>query len=310
MNQSNHVLYRFLLDRFTDSELRGLFMFNYPELVDKLPGRPLSFAELAMAVVAILERSGAIDDRFFALLERERPRLRDSIDQIRRSFADPDATSTTAIPVASPARPATSGATRAHGSLRVVFVAANPAALPELQLSAEAKRIEDKLRGTPDEHRIVFDWFWQAGPDSLMDLFFTNPPDVLHYAGHGAENGALMLQTDEGQVHLVTPEALAELIAARPRRPRMIVLNACYSAAMARSLAPLVDVVVGMRGAVADDAARRFAVELYRAIAHGDAIKTAFDTARAALRVYNLPNDDMPQLSVRAGLDARTYRLL
>lgn len=313
MTPSIHPLYQFFLDRFTTADLRRLVALNYPELTSQLPGKAISLSELAMAVATGLQREDAIDEDLFVLLERERPRLKASVDQLRQHFigpatgAGPRAPSLGGPGVGLPAALAQGAAQK---RLRVMFVAANPAALPELQLAEEAKRIEDKLRGTPAEQRIDFDWHWSAGPESLVDMFFPNPPDVLHFAGHGTASGGLMVQTADGRAHPVAPEAFAELISVRPRRPRVIFLNACFSAVMARAISPFIDAVVGMRGEVEDRAARQFAVEFYRALAHGDAIKPAFDTARAALRVYNLSSDQLPQLSMRGELDPRNYCLL
>lgn len=301
MNQPIRPLYDFLLTCFSISELRRFFTLGYPDLARDLSLKPMSLSELTTAFVTSLQRNNAIDESLFAALEHERPRLKENIGRLRQQLAG--AADTAGLPVQV-------GPGAAEKRLRVVFVAANPTALPELQLAAEARRIESKLRGTPGEQRIDFDHRWAAGPDSLVDLFVQGVPDVLHFAGHGASNGALLLQTIDGRAHSVSPDALAALIASRPRRPRVIFLNCCFSAAMANALLPLVDVVIGMRDAVEDEAARELAVQFYRASAHGDAIKTAFDTACAALQVYNLSNDDLPQLSVRDGIDRRTYCLL
>jgi hypothetical protein len=309
MTRPIHALYNFLTEAFTAPDLRRFFTLHYHDLVGWLPGESVSLADLAMKVTTALQKNGAIDEELFTLLERERPRLQDSVEQLRRQYLGP-AGDPPPRPVARASSAAPVEPRRDEKRLHIVFVAANPIALPELQLSAEARRIEDKLRGTPAEQRVSFQWFWRAGPEDLLDLFFQSAPDILHFAGHGAENGALLLEAADGQAHPVPPEALADLIAARPRRPRVIVLNACFSAVMAKALVPLVDAVVGMRSAVDDAAARQFAVQFYRALAHGDSLQSAFDTARAALRVHNLPSEDLPQLSMRGGLDARQVHLL
>jgi hypothetical protein len=281
-------LYEFLIGSFTEGELRRLFSIYYPDLAAELPPRGLSLAELTHEAVRVLQRSHAVDRALYAALVEMRPRLRADIERL----AQPEAEDT------------------GRGQrLQVLFVAANPAALPELQLSAEAARIEDKLRGTPAERQIEVRYGWRAGPESLVDLLVADVPDVLHFAGHGASDGSMLLEQLDGSPHPVRPEALAGLLGARARRPRMIVLNACYSVLMARALLPLVDAVIGMRAAVEDTAARTFAVQLYRALGHRVPLQEAFDLARAALGVHNLGHEDMPQLDVR-GVDPRTYRLL
>jgi hypothetical protein len=299
MSRTFRPLYNFLIETFNEAELRRFVATYYPDLAEEISARRVSRAELTTEVVDSLSRNHAVGGALFAALVEMRPRLGARIEELKRALASAEAVE--AVP--------TVAARTESRQLDVMFVAANPVALPELQLSAEARRIEDKLRGTPGEHRIDIRYCWSAGPDSMIDMLYRGVPDVLHFAGHGAMNGAMLLQTVEGTAHPVTPDALAALLGARPQRPRMIVLNACYSVVMAQALLPLVDAVIGMRAAVEDVAARAFAVEFYRAIGHEYPIKRAFDAARAALRVHNLANDDLPQLDVR-GIDARTYRLI
>jgi hypothetical protein len=296
MSRSFRLLYDFLIETFNEAELRRFVSSYYPDLEGDIPARKVSRSALTNEVVNSLGRNHAIDDVLFAALVEMRPRLGARIEELKRAMTSQEVTPAVAV-------------RQENRRLDVMFVAANPVALPELQLSAEARRIEDKLRGTPGEHRIDVRWCWGAGPESLIDMLYRGVPDVLHFAGHGGSNGAMLLQTVDGTAHPVAPEALAALLGARPQRPRVIVLNACHSVVMARTLLPLVDAVIGMRAAVEDAAARAFAVEFYRAIGHEYPIKMAFDAARAALRVHNLSNDDLPQLDVR-GIDARTYRLI
>lgn len=299
MSRSLRPLYEFLIEAFTASELREFVASHYPDLMGSLPGGKVSLAELTTEVVNSLRRNDAVDEALFVALVETRPRLRATLDRLKHSLSLPEPAVPSLAIAAAPASP----------RLRVMFVAANPSALPELQLSAEARRIEDKLRGTPAEQRVEFRWRWRADAESLLDALFEGVPDVLHFAGHGATNGALLLQALDGSSHPVKPDALAALLGARQRRPRVIMLNACYSVMMARALLPLVDAVIGMRDVVEDTAAGTFAAEFYRAVGHEYPLQVAFDTARAALRVHNLANDDVPQLDVR-GIDPRTYRLI
>lgn len=316
--RSSTLLYDFLLARFDSGELHRLISLHYPELVPRLPGRWVSAAEFTAAVTALLEREGVIDRGLFDLLRSERPRFAATIDELEAALSG-KAGDVSPRPAGRGTPPSTQAASpsvdpASPASLKIVFLAANPIELPELELSLEAKKIEDKLRGTPSASRFRFTSIWRASPDDLVDMFFEAgpPPAILHFAGHGNLDGTLNLQVSDGRAHPVAPEALAELVAARPpeQRPRLVIFNACYSVTAARAMCPYVDAVVGMRSAVADEAAMRFAVQFYRALAHRDSLQTALDTARAALRVFNLPGHDMPQLTVRGDLDPRTYVLL
>jgi hypothetical protein len=90
---------------------------------------------------------------------------------------------------------------------------------------------------------------------------------------------------------------------------RLVVLNACFSDAIAASLCRVVDYVVGMAGAIADTAARVFAVSLYRALGYWRSIGNAVAQAIAALTAHRLPDATLPVCLTRAGVDAQRAML-
>jgi len=83
-----------------------------------------------------------------------------------------------------------------------------------------------------------------------------------------------------------------------------VVLNACYSAAQAAALVKHVDCVVGMSDAIRDDAARHFAIGFYGGLGEREPVAAACAQGRAAISLEGLRDGDLPQLKVRAGVDA------
>ena len=55
---------------------------------------------------------------------------------------------------------------------------------------------------------------------------------------------------------------------------------------------------------IGDDAARTFAAQFYSAIGFGKSVNEAFEQAKAALMLENIPEEDTPELFVADGLDA------
>jgi hypothetical protein len=70
------------------------------------------------------------------------------------------------------------------------------------------------------------------------------------------------------------------------------VLNACYSTAQAEALGAKIDCVVGMDGAIGDDAARAFAIRFYGALGSGRSIANAVAQGVATLAAKLTPSDD------------------
>jgi hypothetical protein len=128
-------------------------------------------------------------------------------------------------------------------------------------------------------------------------------PNIIHFVGHGEMNGEIVLEDESGQSRPVSPDALRVVFANFRQWLQVIVLNACYSAAQAQSLAEQADVVIGMRDAIGDDAAVEFSASLYRAIGFGRTVQDAFDQAVAALLITGLPGDRTPVITYRAGVD-------
>jgi hypothetical protein len=69
-------------------------------------------------------------------------------------------------------------------------------------------------------------------------------------------------------------------------------------------LLPHVGCVVGMSGAIRDDAARSFAIGFYGGLGERESIAAAYKQGCAAISLAGLRDRDRPQLVVRAGVDA------
>jgi hypothetical protein len=84
-------------------------------------------------------------------------------------------------------------------------------------------------------------------------------------------------------------------------------LNACYSELQAEAIVAEIDCAIGMRSAVGDPAAIVFAASLYRALAFGKSVGEAYAQGRAALLLDGMPENIVPILLARDGVDP--YRL-
>jgi hypothetical protein len=81
-----------------------------------------------------------------------------------------------------------------------------------------------------------------------------------------------VLAGSDGRAKNVPPEALVGLFHVLKDNVRVVVLNACYSAAQAKGIVKEIDCAVGMSDAIGDDHAIAFATEFYQALAQGERI--------------------------------------
>ena len=203
----------------------------------------------------------------------------------------------------------------------ILYVAANPLDTDRLALDEECAAIERELAMASGRDDFDFRSKWAASVDDLMRHLNELQPTILHFSGHGSHDDAgssgglgdprrdvtnargagIVLQEGPGSQH-VSDRALAKMIVSAAPSTRVVVLNACYSAAVADSLRHEVDCVVGMDDAIADTAARSFAVAFYRALGHRRSVGNAVEQAAATLEAKH--PGARPVCATRDGLRA------
>ena len=107
----------------------------------------------------------------------------------------------------------------------------------------------------------------------------------------------------------MTARALRQMIRTAAPTVRLVVLNACFSDAVANEVRGVVDCVVGMSAAIGDEAARAFSVGFYRALGYRCSVGNAVDQAVAGLAARQLPDEHLPVCRPRDGVDANTFTL-
>jgi WD40 repeat protein len=209
----------------------------------------------------------------------------------------------------------------------ILFLAANPSDTGRLALDREARAIHVELKRSGYRDRFDFVTRWAAEPLDLLRELRELKPTIVHFSGHGArpagtsdreqgrdvvaaaalsgnEPGGVVFDSPNGRSQLVTPEAIARTFGAVGAHVRLVVLNACYSAPITEALRGHVDYVVGMSGAIHDDAARSFAIGFYGGLGEHESVAEAFKQGRAAINLDGLHDADRPQLHTRDGFDA------
>lgn len=206
---------------------------------------------------------------------------------------------------------------------RILFLAANPRDATRLALDEECAAIEHELRLTLGRDEFEFQSKWAVSVDEMMRHLNECLPTIIHFSGHGsagnripndgvyrphrdvdaAAHAGIHLQ-NENRSQYVSARALAQMIASAAPSTRVVVLNACFSEAVAGALCDMVDCVVGMNGAIVDEAARSFAVSFYRALGNRRSIGNAVAQAVATLAAKQLPDEHLPVCRTRCGISA------
>jgi hypothetical protein len=131
----------------------------------------------------------------------------------------------------------------------LLFLAANPIDTDSVRLDEECREIESRVSNVPG-NRITVKSKWAVRAQDLQRALLELSPQLVHYSGHGDQDGCILLENAAGHAEEVPPEALSELFKVFSGSLRCVVLNACDSATQARELAKFVDCAIGMDGSV------------------------------------------------------------
>jgi CHAT domain len=185
-------------------------------------------------------------------------------------------------------------------SRTILFLAANPANTNPLRLDEESREIDAGLRRARQRDGFEFRQSWAVRPQDLQRAILDYDPQIVHFAGHGAGEQGLVLEDEAGNAQPVSAEALGSLFELYPQ-VECVLLNACYSELQAKAIVQHVQYVIGMKQAIGDKAAIRFATAFYDALGAGKPIDFAFNSGCTAIKLAGIAEDLTPVLSRRDG---------
>jgi hypothetical protein len=194
--------------------------------------------------------------------------------------------------VPSPTTKALEGST----PIRILFLGSNPRDSLRLRLDEEVREIDQALARADLGKSFELCQKWAVRGSDLQFHLLRHRPRIVHFSGHGSEENAIFLESDQGESRPVTGPALARLFAQFNRHIRCVVLNACYSDDQAAAIAEHIDCVVGMSTEVIDQVAIRFAASFYQALAFGCNVQAAFEMSCSDLDIGDLGQAGVPRL--------------
>jgi hypothetical protein len=188
--------------------------------------------------------------------------------------------------------------------IRVLFVAANPIDQGQLRLDEEIRDITARIRASEYRDSVELISAWAARPTDLLQSLNQYRPHVVHFSGHGSDEGEIVFLGTDGSAKTVSREAIVEVMKTAGGEIRIVLFNACFSSAQAEAVTKHVEAAIGMSEEVGDEAARVFAAQFYSAVGFGHSVGKAFGQARAALMMEGIPEEDTPRLFTQEGVDA------
>lgn len=195
-------------------------------------------------------------------------------------------------------------------TITVLFLSANPVGTQPLRLDEEARLIQEKIRLSEYRDSVHFESRWAIRAADILQAINETNPTIVHFSGHGADTGELLLQNPDGSIKLVTKEAITAAMATASDTIRLVVFNACFSEIQAQSVVSQIEAAIGMSTSIGDEAACVFAAQLYSSIGFGHSLQSSFNQARAMLMLEGIPEESTPKLYVRNDSDPNNIILV
>ncbi|MEO9319541.1 MAG: CHAT domain-containing protein, partial [Nitrososphaera sp.] len=188
---------------------------------------------------------------------------------------------------------------------KILFLFANPQGTQQLDQDKEYTAVRDGVLSARFRNDFELDQLRQVSLSRLRSELSEFQPQIVHFSGHGTEDGILLFQDKtDGAAEWAPTEAIADLFRIHnadksrtsDKKIRLVILSACYSDALAQKLKQFVDFVIGMKNAVLDTVAIDFAKEFYSQLAYGSSVQTAFESGKNAIAVAKISGQEIPEL--------------
>lgn len=180
--------------------------------------------------------------------------------------------------------------------ISILFMTANPSDTGHLRLDEELREIQLALLKSELRDSFHLEVGMAVRLEDLQNALIRVKPRIVHFSGHGASTGELILEDDRRQSRHIDSATLAPLFKAVRDKVDCVVLNVAFSSKLAEVIAKEVKYVIGMRGAIRDQAAIAFSSGFYSALAFGRSIEDAFGIGCAQIDLLGLAGGDVPIL--------------
>jgi len=198
-----------------------------------------------------------------------------------------------------------------ESTINILFLAAVPKGVAPLSIDKEYRDIEDVLDESPLGMRFRLFRHAKVQRPELERTLSTFQPHIVHFAGHGSENGSLLVEGTDGNRWELDRDTIRTIFKAYGQSVKMAVLNACYSEVTANVLRESVSYVVANSIAVFDEHAITFSKTFYSTLFKDETLNKCFREALKAVQDKDPQGALTPQLlTTPSSPDPRTIKPL
>jgi len=166
---------------------------------------------------------------------------------------------------------------------KILFLSANQPGGSRLQLDREIHEIEAALQRSKYRDRLELISKFAVRFNDFRQALLDHEPQVVHFAGHGSENGLMVLDKLGLATELMSLEAVEELFKLFSDQVECVIFSSCDSEQLTAAIVKYIPYVIGMKEKISDNPAIEFAVGFYDALGAGRSIEDAFQFGIQAL---------------------------
>ncbi|MBI4784730.1 MAG: CHAT domain-containing protein [Oscillatoriophycideae cyanobacterium NC_groundwater_1537_Pr4_S-0.65um_50_18] len=178
----------------------------------------------------------------------------------------------------------------------ILILAANPTDTARLRLDLEGREICDSLLRSQHRDQFISKKHSAIRVRDIRRALLDDKPGIVHFCGHGHGENGLAVEDENGETHLFSTQALANLFRSFQNKVECVVLNACYSEVQALAISEYIPYVVGMSQDIGDETAVEFAVGFYDALGAGLSYEEAYNLGCNAIEVRKISSALIPRL--------------
>ncbi|MEI2581278.1 NB-ARC domain-containing protein [Scytonema sp. PRP1] len=173
-----------------------------------------------------------------------------------------------------------------------------------LRLDKEIRSIEEAIRRAVKRDLFKITLRTAVRPTDIRRAIAEEQPQIVHFCGHGQEDGSLVLEDDGGENKPVPPSGLASLFQLHTDYVECVLLNACHSAKPAIAISEYINYAIGMNQPIGDKAAIAFAQGFYDGLGYPtpdnqDAYQRAFEEGQVAIQLEHLSEGQIPVIKTK-----------
>ncbi|MDF5722029.1 MAG: AAA-like domain-containing protein [Rhizonema sp. PD37] len=283
-----------LNDAFRDkASLEQMLAFELDKNLDAIAGGN-SLQDIVFNLIKIASAQGWVEDLVRAAIDSNpgNPQLKIIAEQLLPNH------NTEAHKVSSPNIPSQ----QSVETQQILILAAIPQGL---RLDKEIRDIVEAIRRAVKRDKWEIQLRTAVRPQDIRRALAEEQPSIVHFCGHGMEDGSLVLEDEEGNHKAVSPFVLAALFKLHANHVKCVLLNACYSSKSAVAISQHIDYTIGMNQPIGDKGAIVFAIGFYDGLGYENAesldiIQRAFDEGLVALQMEDASLLQIPVLKRKA----------